>query len=230
MILRSIHFVILVLVLALAGCATPPSRFRQEAVAAFSDAGREGYATLLPDGYRQMQAEFSAGERLFESGEVTEADQRYEEVLRHGQQLKQHLAELVAREESVRAEEAARKKADEQKLEEEKERLRRQLEEQQAVLKQAPSPPPPSPPSPMEREPARPPTYTVKRGETLPQIAARPMVYGDPLLWPLIYRANRDQIRDPRRLWPGQILRIPRAASKEEMAEARRFAQGKQMP
>jgi nucleoid-associated protein YgaU len=56
------------------------------------------------------------------------------------------------------------------------------------------------------------------------------MIYGDPLLWPLIYRANRDQIRDPRRLWPGQILRIPRTAGKEEMAEARRFAQDKQMP
>lgn len=55
-------------------------------------------------------------------------------------------------------------------------------------------------------------SYTVRRGETLPQIAARAEIYNDASLWPLIYRANRDQIRDPKRLWPGQILTIPRTA------------------
>jgi nucleoid-associated protein YgaU len=66
-------------------------------------------------------------------------------------------------------------------------------------------------------------------GETLPLIAAQPEVYGDATLWPLLYRANRDQIRDPRHLWPGQVLRIPRTFSREDLTEARRFAQDKQL-
>lgn len=49
--------------------------------------------------------------------------------------------------------------------------------------------------------------HVVQPGESLWQIAAR--LGGDPQLWPLLYRANRDQIKDPSRLYPGQSLRIP---------------------
>jgi nucleoid-associated protein YgaU len=66
--------------------------------------------------------------------------------------------------------------------------------------------------------------YTVRRGETLPQIAARTEVYNDSSLWPLIYRANRDQIRDPKQLWPGQVLKIPRHFSRDEALEAKRYS------
>ena len=64
--------------------------------------------------------------------------------------------------------------------------------------------------APKEAPVQLPSTYTVRRGETLPQIAGRVEIYNDASLWPLIYRANRDQIRDPKRLWPGQVLTIPR--------------------
>ena len=64
--------------------------------------------------------------------------------------------------------------------------------------------------SPKEAPVQLPSTYTVRRGETLPQIAGRTEIYNDATLWPLIYRANRDQIRDPKQLWPGQVLTIPR--------------------
>ena len=67
-------------------------------------------------------------------------------------------------------------------------------------------------------------SYTVRRGETLPQIAARTEIYNDSSLWPLIYRANRDQIRDPKQLWPGQILKIPRHFSRDEALEAKRYS------
>jgi nucleoid-associated protein YgaU len=66
--------------------------------------------------------------------------------------------------------------------------------------------------------------YTVRRGETLPQIAARTEIYNDATLWPLIYRANRDQIRNPKQLWPGQALKIPRHFSRDEAIEAKRFS------
>jgi nucleoid-associated protein YgaU len=49
--------------------------------------------------------------------------------------------------------------------------------------------------------------HVVQPGETLWQIAAQ--VAGDPHLWPHLYRANRDQIVDPSRLHPGQVLSIP---------------------
>jgi nucleoid-associated protein YgaU len=47
----------------------------------------------------------------------------------------------------------------------------------------------------------------VERGDTLSKIAARTL--GDPALWPLLYRANRDRIKDPARVYPGQQLSVP---------------------
>lgn len=49
--------------------------------------------------------------------------------------------------------------------------------------------------------------HVVQPGETLWQIAAARS--GDPHRWPEIYRANRDQIKDPSTLYPGQKLTIP---------------------
>jgi hypothetical protein len=65
--------------------------------------------------------------------------------------------------------------------------------------------------------------YRVSSGDTLASIAALPGVYGDPLLWPLLYQGNRDQIKDPTQIHIGQILRIPRGlmASDFEMARQR---------
>jgi nucleoid-associated protein YgaU len=49
--------------------------------------------------------------------------------------------------------------------------------------------------------------HVVQPGETLWQIAAN--LSGNPHRWPEIYRANRDQIKDPSKLYPGQRLAIP---------------------
>lgn len=72
-------------------------------------------------------------------------------------------------------------------------------------------------------------SHTVKRGETLPQIAALAEVYGDSSLWPLLYRANRDQISNPAVLWPGQVLRIPRNHDRSDLNEARKFSSYRQL-
>ena len=50
-------------------------------------------------------------------------------------------------------------------------------------------------------------TYTVVKGDSLSKIAKR--VYGKASLWPKIYDANRDQIKDPDLIFPGQLLRLP---------------------
>ncbi len=66
--------------------------------------------------------------------------------------------------------------------------------------------------------------YVVKKGDTLPSIASKHEIYNDSYMWPLIYKANRDQIKDPKVLYSGQDLKIPREMSTEEIIEARREA------
>ena len=53
--------------------------------------------------------------------------------------------------------------------------------------------------------------HVVEAGETLSSIAAR--YFGNPHLWPALYRANRDQIKNPARLHRGQTLSIPATPS-----------------
>ena len=51
-------------------------------------------------------------------------------------------------------------------------------------------------------------TYTVASGDTLSHIAKR--FYGKPD-WQPIFDANRDQLDDPDKIVPGQVLKIPAA-------------------
>ncbi len=67
--------------------------------------------------------------------------------------------------------------------------------------------------------PARAAFHDVRYGDTLATIAA--MTLGDPSLWPALYRANRDQIRNPARLYPGQRLEIPTLSPAEREAVRR---------
>ncbi len=50
-------------------------------------------------------------------------------------------------------------------------------------------------------------TYTVKDGDTLSAISKE--FYGDANQWQRIYEANRDVLKDPDMIQPGQHLRIP---------------------
>lgn len=50
-------------------------------------------------------------------------------------------------------------------------------------------------------------TYEVKKGDTLSHIAKAK--YGRASKWKAIYDANRDQLDDPDRIQPGQVLKIP---------------------
>jgi nucleoid-associated protein YgaU len=50
-------------------------------------------------------------------------------------------------------------------------------------------------------------SYTVVAGDSLSKIAKRE--YGDAQKWQQIYEANRDKIKDPDLIYPGQVLNIP---------------------
>lgn len=53
-------------------------------------------------------------------------------------------------------------------------------------------------------------TYTVGKGDTLEKIAGRPEIYGNPKKWYRIYKANKDKLKSPNHIYPGQVLNIPR--------------------
>lgn len=50
-------------------------------------------------------------------------------------------------------------------------------------------------------------SYTVQKGDTLSHIAKAQ--YGKASQWQRIFDANRDQLDDPDRIQPGQVLKIP---------------------
>ena len=55
-------------------------------------------------------------------------------------------------------------------------------------------------------------SYTVKPGDTLSKIAKQ--LLGDAHAYMVIFDANRDQLKDPDKIQPGQVLKIPQAARK----------------
>ncbi len=89
----------------------------------------------------------------------------------------------------------------------------------------APKPVQPTPRQVYEADYAKlPSSYTVARGDSLWRIARSKRVYNDPFMWPLIAKANRVDVRHPRRIPPGQVLKIPRDFSLDEAKAARRRA------
>ncbi len=75
-----------------------------------------------------------------------------------------------------------------------------------------------------ERGKARTSTHVVQKGECLWVISGYSQIYNDPLLWPLIYWANKAQIKDPDLICPGQVLSLPRSVPGEEKEKAASFA------
>jgi nucleoid-associated protein YgaU len=51
--------------------------------------------------------------------------------------------------------------------------------------------------------------YMVERGDNLWNIAKKETVYDDPYMWPRIYRANKEMIKDPDLIYPKQKLAVP---------------------
>lgn len=49
--------------------------------------------------------------------------------------------------------------------------------------------------------------YTIKSGDSLSKIARQ--FYGDAGQWQKIYQANKDKIKDPDMIYPGQKIIIP---------------------
>ncbi len=58
--------------------------------------------------------------------------------------------------------------------------------------------------------------YTVVKGDCLWNIAKKSDIYSNPFAWPNIYKANRDQIKNPNLIFPKQVFKIPHLTEEEK--------------
>lgn len=219
------------LLMVVSGCSPAVSIWRHDAKIVLDKARLGGAYEMFPQETKSAEEALLEGEALFKEDEVEQADNFFFLAWSKGILLEENLAAEKKRRDELK------KKAEAEKREIERQRVL--LEEQRRLAKEkaeaeARAAAEAEAEAKRRAEKARqirerplPSLHTVKRGETLPLIAAQSDVYNDPSLWPLLYRANRDQIRDPKHIWPGQVLRIPRSLSREDLAEARRYAQEK---
>ncbi len=68
----------------------------------------------------------------------------------------------------------------------------------------------------MARSPATKSPSTIRCGRS----PARSKVYGDAFQWPILFIANRDQIKDPDLIKPGWDLKVSRGVSSDEIGNA----------
>ena len=62
--------------------------------------------------------------------------------------------------------------------------------------------------------------YEVSKHDSLWKIAAKKKIYSDPFQWPILFIANREQIKDPDMIRPGQNLKVNRNTTSDEVSNA----------
>ena len=223
---RHVFLIVIFLSFLTLSCSAPSVSRRTQAARMVDTLNHQEASDYLPQEYQNLLETYEQGEAThFVLKKDRKANEFYQLALQKASILGENLRLL--REQSIA--EAAAARAEEERLvreaEETAERQRllkqRKIAGNTAIVRTLKT---------IEhREPVipQPTRYTVRRGETLPQIAARNEIYNDSSLWPLIYRANRDQIRDPKHLWPGQTLKIPRNFTREQALEAQDYSNKK---
>jgi nucleoid-associated protein YgaU len=206
--------------LLLTACAKPP---RQELAATeYLVARAYGYQAVnyASEEYRAAFAALEDGRGLiarrdYRSAEAALALSRQHalraysltEMIKAREAVEEEIRRAAEEEARARAEEA-RKAAEEEARRKAEEEARRKAEEEARKAAEAR----------MLSE------YRVGGNDTLASVAGLVGVYGDPLLWPLLYQANRDQIKDPAQIYIGQVLKVPRGLPAGDLESARQKA------
>lgn len=206
----------------LAACAKPPVAELTETRRIVAHAYASGASELAPEAY-------ALADKALRSAESQVEEKRYKEALTSlalARNYTNKALNLTIKRKQQLEEERQKQLAEERRREErrqkELEQQRRQLEEERKQVEEKKPMP-----LPAKKVPPKPKLLTeVEVGPTdnLLLIAARPEVYNDGMLWPLIYKANRDQIKNPKEIFPGQKLVIPRDKNSEEIDAARQEA------
>lgn len=210
--------IMLAAVILLSGCAKPPHQELDATEYMVSHARALQAADYAPTEFQAAVSALEDAREALKNTDYGDARDSLEFALQHARRAATLTEERKLRQaeetERLAREEAARKAA-EQKLK----------AEQQVRQAEPAKVTPPKPTAPRRPEPVpQVSSYQVGPGETLWTISALPQVYNDGLLWPLLYQANRDQIKDPRQIFPGQSLSIRRDTTPEELELARQKA------
>lgn len=233
------HLLLIVVVIVLAGCAQPPVANLEDVRSVVAHAYASGAARYAPGEYQLANSALIAAEQQVKNGDNRKAlntlalARRYSSealniTLEHKKQLaieQQRLAEEKRLEEQRKEQQRQRELELERQALLKKEQELKEAAVREAAKKKIKKPLIKKKISVEVVKPHLADRIEVKPGENLANIAARSEVYKDALLWPLIYKANRDQIKDPKEIFAGQIFVIPRDKNRDEEEAARHEAQ-----
>ena len=218
---------IVALFFLLSGCAKPPEKSLEDTRGLVAHAYAAGAVRYAPGEYQLAKSALQAAEAQIENKEYEKASRTLELARRYSvealklttEQKKQIALEQKKIAEKKRLVEAKKqrelvKKAAQKRQQAKKNKLQ-QTKSAPVVVKQV---------VPVIEKPELLDKIEVQAGENLATIAAKEQVYHDALLWPLIYKANRDQIKKPEEIFSGQILMIPRDKTEDEVEAARQEA------
>ena len=217
----------LALVASLVACAKPPHQELDAAEYMVKRARELQAMDFAPVEYQAARTALSDARMAMGKADYADARDSVEYALQHARRAVSLAEEGKARLEQEEAEQAIlaeqARQAERKKAQTEKTQIKPETKQpaaQPAAQPTAQPAPVPTPKPQIEMVDQ----YSVGEGETLWTISAQPQVYGEGLLWPLLYQANRDQIKDPRQIFPGQTLDIRRDMTSEEQEEARQRA------
>ncbi|MCD6526269.1 MAG: LysM peptidoglycan-binding domain-containing protein [Desulfuromonas sp.] len=216
---------LLIAVSLMAGCATPPPAELDTARRAIESAKGEGAADHAAHELCQAQRALAKGETFLRQQNSDQALTAFDQTTKLADQASAKTNQQRSATQDYQQQ--LQQLSSEGRIDQLKQSLA--AAETQKAAHSPQSPPPPVTivkKTTAKSEPAKPriTSYTVGEGENLYAIAAKQTIYNEGLLWPLIYRANRDQIKDPQQIFPDQILSIPRNLTEEELESARETA------
>ena len=224
-------FFTLAFVVLLVSCAKPPHQEMDAAEYMVKRASELHAMQFAPVEYQAAHTALSDARRAMDNADYGDARDSIESALLHARRAVALAEEGQARLEQEEAEKAvlAEQARQVERIKAQAEKTESKQEEKQPAVEPAvePAAKPAKQPAPAPRPKSQielVDEYSVGEGENLWTISAQPQVYGEGLLWPLLYQANRDQIKDPRQIFPGQSLGIRRDMTEEELEEVRQSA------